>query len=114
MSGCRAVAPGGDAGTRPACRTAPPPPNRVRYNEWPRVAVPDAAAFIPTEGVTVVVAHPGAPAGLALALAALERQRYPRELVEVVVVDDGSRPPPPLPGRHRSPVRFGISPAGCA
>ena len=97
MSGCRAVAPGGDAGTRPACRTAPPPPNRVRYNEWPRVAVPAAAAFIPTKGVTVVVAHHGAPAGLALALAALERQRYPRELVEVVVVDDGSRPPPPLP-----------------
>ena len=96
MNGCRAVAPGGDARTRPPCRTAPPP-NRVRYNEWLRVAVPDAAAFIPTEGVTVVVAHHGAPAGLALALAALERQRYPHELVEVVVVDDGSRPPPPLP-----------------
>ena len=93
MNGCRAAAPGGDARTRPACRTAPPP-NRVRYNEWPRVAVPDAAAFIPTEGVTVVVAYHGAPADLALA--ALERQRYPHELVEVVVVD-GSRPPPPLP-----------------
>ena len=86
---------GGDAGARCAERAAPPP-SRVRYNEWPRVAVPDAGAFTPTEGVTVVVPHFEAPGELALALAALERQRYPRELLEVVVVDDGSRTPPRL------------------
>ena len=90
---------GGAPGARCAGR-AGPAPNRVRYNEWPRVAVPDAGAFTPTEGVTVVVAHFEAPGALALALAALERQRYPRELLEVVVVDDGSRTPPrPAPSR---------------
>ena len=75
-------------------RCAPgPPPNRVRCNEWPRVAVADEAAFTPTEGVTVVVPHFEAPAELGLVLAGLARQRWPRELLEVVVVDDGSRPP---------------------
>ena len=93
--GRRAGRPGGAPGARCAGRGGPPP-NRVRYNEWPRVAVPDAGAFAPTEGVTVVVAHFEAPGALALALAALERQRYPRELLEVVVVDDGSRTPPRL------------------
>ena len=63
---------------------AGPPPNTVRYNDWRQVPVPDAAAFEPSEGVTVVVAYHEAPGELALALAALERQRYPRELLEVV------------------------------
>ena len=93
--GRRAGRPGGAPGARCAGRGGPPP-NRVRYNEWPRVAVPDAGAFAPTEGVTVVVPHFEAPGELALALAALERQRYPRGLLEVVVVDDGSRTAPRL------------------
>ena len=99
MGGRRAGEAGGTPGSRCAGR-GEPPPNRVRYNEWPRVAVPEAGAFTPTEGVTVVVPHFEAPKALALALAALERQRYPRELLEVVVVDDGSRTPPaPPPSR---------------
>ena len=93
--GRRAGRPGGAPGA-PCAGRGGPPPNRVRYNEWPRVAVPDAGAFTPTEGVTVVVPHFEAPGELALALAALERQRYPRGLLEVVVVDDGSRTPPRL------------------
>ena len=84
---------------------AGPPPNTVRGNDWRQVPVPDAAAFEPSEGVTVVVPYHEAPGELALALAALERQRYPRELLEVVVVDDGSRAPPPIPARPGLEVR---------
>ena len=84
---------------------AGPAPNTVRYNDWRQVPVPDAAGFEPSEGVTVVVPYHEAPCELALALAALERQRYPRELLEVVVVDDGSRAPPPTPARPGLAVR---------
>ena len=41
----------------------------------------------------MVVPYYQAPEALALTLAALEGQTYPRDLFEVVVVDDGSDPP---------------------
>ena len=70
-----------------------PPPATVRYNDWRRAGVPDPAGFTPTLPVSVVVPCFEAPGALALALAGLERQTWPRTLLEVVVVDDGSRPP---------------------
>ena len=85
---------------------AGPPPNAVRGNDWRQVAVPDAASFAPSEGVSVVVPYHEAAGALALTLAALERQRYPRELLEVVVVDDGSRAPPPIPAGPGLDVRL--------
>ena len=85
---------------------AGPPPNAVRYNDWRQVAVPDADAFAPSEGVSVVVPYHEAPGELALTLAALERQRYPEGLLEVVVVDDGSRAPPPIPAGGEVDVRL--------
>ena len=70
-----------------------PRPAAVRYNDWRQVTLPDTEAFRPVRGVSVVVPCFEAPDALALTLAGLEGQRYPRGLFEVVVVDDGSEPP---------------------
>ena len=77
----------------PTTATHVPRPNTVRYNDWRQVEVPAADAFKPTLGVSVVVPYFEAPDKLALTLAGLEGQSYPRELFEVVIVDDGSQPP---------------------
>jgi len=69
------------------------PPARVRGNNWRDLAVPPAENFEPRLPVSVVIAYYEAPEALDLTLAALERQTYPRELFEVVIVDDGSRVP---------------------
>ena len=71
-----------------------PAPATVPYNDWRQVAVPSPSDFEPRAGVTVVVPYFEAQRELSLTLAALEGQTYPAELVEVVVVDDGSRSPP--------------------
>ena len=72
---------------------AAPPKASVRHNDWRSVAAPDAAAFTPALPVSVIVPCYQAPGALALTLAGLERQDWPGELLEVVVVDDGSEPP---------------------
>lgn len=85
-----------------------PRPAAVRYNDWPRVTLPGAGAFRPSLGVSVVVPCCDAPGALALTLAGLAGQRYPRGLLEVVVVDDGSEPPveaPACPGLEVRVVR---------
>ena len=69
-----------------------PEPASTPYNGWRQLEVPDAATFTPTRAVSVVVPYYQMPDALALTLAALERQSYPRDLFEVVIVDDGSRP----------------------
>lgn len=73
--------------------TKPPPPADVRGNDWPALTVPDMESFTPTEAVSVVISYYDAPDALALTLAALEAQTYPRELFEVLIVDDGSPTP---------------------
>ena len=55
------------------------------------MAPPDA--FTPARPVTVIVPYYEAPEALGRTLAALETQDWPRELFEVIVVDDGSRVP---------------------
>ena len=67
------------------------PPAGVRGNNWRELAVAAADQFVPELPVTVVVTYYEAPEALELTLAALEGQTYPRELFEVVIVDDGSR-----------------------
>ncbi len=78
----------------PADPSAPtePPPARVWGNDWPSLPVPPED-WAPRRSATVVVPYYQAPEALALTLAALEGQTYPRDLFEVVVVDDGSDPP---------------------
>ena len=74
-----------------------PSPALVRYNDWRGIDVAPPEAFAPVMPVSVIVPHYEAPRALALTLAALEGQTYPRDLFEVVVVDDGSRAPPEPP-----------------
>ena len=71
-----------------------PPPNSVQYNDWRQVDVAPLDAFTPALPVSVIIPYYQTPAPtLARTLAALERQDYPRELFEVIIVDDGSEPP---------------------
>ncbi len=74
-------------------------PTTVQYNDWRQVAVEPRDAFTPTLPVSVIIpSYQTPPDTLARTLAALEGQTYPRDLFEVVIVDDGSEPPlrPPL------------------
>ena len=73
-------------------RTGAPAPTRVPHNDWRQVDLPAAETFEPSQPVSVIVPYFEAPAALDLTLAALETQTYPRDLFEVIVVDDGSRP----------------------
>ena len=70
-----------------------PPPADVRGNDWRSLAVAPLGVFEPLLRLTVVVPYYEAPHELGLTLAGLGRQTYPRDLFEVIVVDDGSDPP---------------------
>ena len=71
-----------------------PEPTSVRYNDWRQVAVEPLDTFTPTLPVSVIIPHYQTPAEvLERTLAALEGQTYPRDLFEVIIVDDGSEPP---------------------
>ena len=78
--------------TPPPHRPTPPPAD-VRGNDWRSLGVAPLDVFEPLLPVTVVVPYYEAPDALALTLAGLERQTYPKDLFEVIVVDDGSDPP---------------------
>ena len=84
---------------------APPPPASVRYNDWPSVPAPDPDTFVPERAVSVIVPAYRKRAALALTLAGLERQDWPRHLLQVVVVDDGSEPPIEPPPGTSLPLR---------
>ena len=94
-----------------------PPPAPVRANDWRSLAVAPLEVFEPQLPATVVVPYYQAPDELALTLAGLERQAYPRDLFEVIVVDDGSNPPlellEPTPLRlrviHQEDLGFGLA-----
>ena len=88
-----------------AASAARPGPAAVRRNDWRQVAVPAPEAFRPALPVSVVVPCFEVPGALALTLAGLQRQDYPRALFEVVVVDDGSSPPLRVPASTALPVR---------
>ena len=82
-------------------QAASPQPAQVRYNDWRQVALPPPEEFTPALPVSVIMPCYRTPAAvLERTLAALEGQTWPRELFEVVIVDDGSEPPlapPPSP-----------------
>jgi GT2 family glycosyltransferase len=73
------------------------PQPRVVRNDWSSLAVPETGQWQPSLTVTVVIPAFNAQRSLDLLLAALSRQSYPAELMDVVVVDDGSDPPLSLP-----------------
>lgn len=70
-----------------------PRPTSVRYNDWRRVKAQPLDGFEPSIPVSVIIPYFQTPTETEKTLAALEGQSYPRELFEVVVVDDGSEPP---------------------
>ena len=93
---------------RMATKRIPEPGPRsaaVHGNDWRWVRLPKGTSFTPTLPVSVIVPCFEAPSALALTLAGLERQNYPRELFEVVIVDDGSEPPLRRPDRTPLDVR---------
>ena len=65
----------------------------IAGNDWPSIAVPDILSWTPTMTVSVVVPAWNSQSTLALTLASLAAQSYPHDLLEVIVVDDGSEPP---------------------
>ncbi len=97
--------------------TAHVPAADVRGNDWRSLPVSPPDQFEPQRRVTVVITYYEAPDALELTLAALEIQTYPRELFEVVIVDDGSRLPltepehSPLDVRvvHQEDLGFGLA-----
>ena len=71
-----------------------PSPTTVQYNDWRQVAVESLDTFMPTMPVSVIIPAYQTPAEtLAMLLASLEGQTYPRDMFEVIIVDDGSAPP---------------------
>jgi glycosyltransferase involved in cell wall biosynthesis len=70
---------------------------RVVRNDWSSVAVPALNRWRPSMTVTVVIPAYQCQDTVDLALASLSRQTYPAELLDVIVVDDGSEPPLRLP-----------------
>ena len=86
---------------------ARPPPRLVWYNDWRQVAAPALEAFTPELPVSVIVPYYAQPQELARTLAALEGQTYPRDLFEVVVVDDGS--PQPLARPRSTPLDLRVA-----
>ena len=75
-----------------SCKYSPVPVS-VTYNNWRDVEVPTLESFVPSLPVTIIVPYYERPEELTRTLASLERQTYPRDLFEVIVVDDGSRAP---------------------
>ena len=86
--------------------TFPVPPAVLRGNDWRSLAPPALDTFTPAIPVSVVVPYYEASAALELTLAALEGQSYPRDLFEVIVVDDGSETPLRPPARSPLDVRI--------
>jgi hypothetical protein len=70
---------------------------RVFRNDWSALTPPDIGEWTPDLSVSVVIPARGGQDRLDLTLAALAGQTYPEHLVEVLVVDDHSRPPLRLP-----------------
>lgn len=70
---------------------------RVRRNEWRTLVPATLGRWTPSLSVCVVIPAHNAQATLPLTLASLAGQTYPDELLEVIVVDDGSDPGLELP-----------------
>lgn len=82
-----------------------PQPNSVWYNDWRMADAAPLDSFAPSIPASVIIPYYAAPRELALVLAALERQTYPRDLLEVIIVDDGSPAPLAAP---QSPLNLRI------
>ncbi|SCE70768.1 glycosyltransferase [Micromonospora mirobrigensis] len=82
------------------------PAPRVRRNDWSTLTVPALGDWRPELSVSVIIPAFNCQESLDLTLASLSRQTYPAELLEVVVVDDGSEPPITLPENRPTRTRL--------
>ncbi|MFC4114845.1 glycosyltransferase [Nonomuraea zeae] len=71
---------------------------RVRHNDYGTLRPPAIGSWEPSLRVSVVIPAYDCADALERTIPALARQTYPSELVEIVVADDGSRPPIEVPG----------------
>ena len=74
-----------------------PKPTTVQYNNWRQAKLPPQDMRAPPPVSIIIPYYQTHRAELAKTLAALERQTYPRDMFEVIIVDDGSDPPLALP-----------------
>jgi GT2 family glycosyltransferase len=81
----------------------------IRRNDYGTLGLP-GERWRPTLSVSIVVPAHGKQERLDVVLAALAAQTYPAELMEVVVVDDGSEPPLRLPELRPERTRI-VAPA---
>ncbi|WP_219464896.1 glycosyltransferase family 2 protein [Nonomuraea rhizosphaerae] len=77
---------------------------RVRGNDYRMLQAPES--YTPSLRVSVVVPAYNSQDKLDLVLAGLARQTYPPELIEVLVVDNGSSPPLRLPRERPQNTRL--------
>ncbi|MFD1115366.1 glycosyltransferase, partial [Sphaerisporangium aureirubrum] len=96
MADTRAIAPG----DRP----------RIRHNDYSPLIPPPLGEWTPALTVSVVIPAYGHQDRLDLTLASLAAQTYPAELMEVIVVDDGSRPALRLPAIRPPGTRLMTAP----
>lgn len=75
-------------------------PRAVHSNRWDAMRAPEIGAWEPHRRVTVVIPHYEAQADLDRVLRGLALQTYPRELLDVIVTDDGSAVSPTIPDDH--------------
>ncbi|GAA4595673.1 hypothetical protein GCM10023194_65780 [Planotetraspora phitsanulokensis] len=72
-------------------------PARIRGNDYSTLVPPEFGKWTPAMRVSVIVPAYNGQEKLDLTLAGLVQQTYPPELIEVIVVDNGSVPPLRLP-----------------
>ncbi|MEU0564324.1 glycosyltransferase [Nonomuraea sp. NPDC005983] len=89
-----------------------PTPPRIRHNDFGVLTPPALGDWDPTLTVTVVIPAHNRQDTLDLTLAALSAQSYPADLLDVIVVDDGSAVPLRLPALAPARTRLVPSPEG--
>lgn len=70
-----------------------PKPASVQYNNWRQANAPPLDMRAPPQVSVIIPYYQTHRAELPMTLAALECQTYPRDMFEVIIVDDGSEPP---------------------
>lgn len=83
-----------------------PKPTTVQYNNWRQANAPPLDMRAPPPVSVIIPYYQSHSAELARTLAALECQTYPRDMFEVIIVDDGSDPPLTLPSSMPLNIRL--------
>ena len=82
-----------------------PKPAAVQYNNWRQANAPPLDMRAPPPVSVIIPYYQTHRAELPMTLAALECQTYPRDMFEVIIVDDGSEPPLSLPSSTALNIR---------